>query len=181
MNRLISPIAITLLFLATMMQGCADDPRQGWSTTSIYPTQYKTIAVNVFKNDTYSRNVGFMLTQAVITTIESQTPYKVTSENNADTLLTGRIVNVNLTSLSQNESTGLDEEVIVGDELGRRGLRLELVRLVPHLAVELSDDGLVLRDDADVRAAADGAGVLDRRDRDARGDDSLEHLVEHLC
>ena len=130
MNRLISPIAITLLFLATMMQGCADDPRQGWSTTSIYPTQYKTIAVNVFKNDTYSRNVGFMLTQAVITTIESQTPYKVTSENNADTLLTGRIVNVNLTSLSQNESTGLDEEVIVGVTIDFNWTDLETDRTI---------------------------------------------------
>ena len=131
MNRLLTPLrAMLLLLTAAAVASCADDPRQGWSTASVYPTQYRTVAVNVFQNDTYFREVGFMLTDAVITTIERQTPYKVTSESNADTLLTGRITNVNLTSLSQNESTGLDEEVIVGVTIDFNWTDLETDRTI---------------------------------------------------
>jgi len=79
MSRLSASVRCMLLLVtATLAQSCADDPRQGWSTASIYPTQYKTISVNIIENETYFREIGFMLTDAVITTIERQTPYKVT-------------------------------------------------------------------------------------------------------
>ena len=131
MSRLSNTVRCMLLAASTAFaHGCADDPRQGWSTASIYPTQYKTIAVNIIENETYFREVGFMLTDAVITTIERQTPYKVTSETNADTLLTGRITNVNLTSLSQNEATGLDEEVIIGVTINFNWTDLETDRTI---------------------------------------------------
>ena len=106
-------VAVALV-VSTLMAGCSADPRTGYSTESIYPTKYQTVAIPVIKNETYARDVGFMLTQALITEIESRTPYKVTSETYADSLLTGRITAVRLTALSQNSTTGLDEEVIVG-------------------------------------------------------------------
>ena len=60
MNRRRAPFHTLLLLLATAtIASCADDPRRGWSTASVYPTQYRTVAVNVFQNDTYFREVGF--------------------------------------------------------------------------------------------------------------------------
>ena len=97
-----------------LLAGCSSDPTTGYSTQSIFPKKYRTVAIPVIKNETYYREVGFLLTQALITEIESRTPYKVTSETNADSLLTGQITAVQLTALSQNRTTGLDEEVIVG-------------------------------------------------------------------
>ena len=65
-------------------------------------------------NATATSRFALDATQALITEIESRTPYKVTSENSADSLLSGQITAVRLTALSQNRTTGLDEEVIVG-------------------------------------------------------------------
>ena len=123
-------LAAALMLLPCSIHGCADDPREGWSTNSVYSTKYKTIAVNVFENETYSRQIGYMLTQAIVSTIESQTPYKVTSGMTADTLLTGEITRVELTSLSQNEATGLDEEVIVGLTISFNWTDLETDRTI---------------------------------------------------
>ena len=117
--------ALIALLTTLLACGCSGDPRMGYSTESIYPTAYKTVAIPVIKNETYSREIGFMLTQALITEIETRTPYKVTSETYADTLLTGRITAVRLTALSQNESTGLDEEVIVGVTVNFEWMDLE--------------------------------------------------------
>lgn len=119
------PIASMLLMAALAQSGCAGDPTSGYSTQSIFPTKYTTVAVPVIENQTYFREIGFMLTQALITEIESRTPYKVTSETRADSLLTGRITAVELTSLSQNETTGLDEEVVVGVTIDFEWMDLE--------------------------------------------------------
>ena len=109
------PLLVAAALIASaLVAGCSSDPRTGYSTESIYPTKYRTVAIPVIRNETYARDIGFMLTQALITEIESRTPYKVTSETYADSLLTGRIIAVQLTALSQNSTTGLDEEVIVG-------------------------------------------------------------------
>ena len=108
-----------------LLSGCSSDPTTGHSTQSIYPTKYRTVAIPVIKNETYFRDVGFLLTQALITEIESRTPYKVTSENSADSLLSGQITAVRLTALSQNRTTGLDEEVIVGVTVNFEWMDLE--------------------------------------------------------
>ncbi|HBZ96567.1 MAG TPA: hypothetical protein DEO57_01835 [Phycisphaerales bacterium] len=108
-----------------LLSGCSSNPTTGYSTQSIYPTKYRTVAIPVIRNDTYFRDVGFLLTQALISEIESRTPYKVTSETYADSLLTGRITAVELTALSQNRTTGLDEEVIIGVTVNFEWMDLE--------------------------------------------------------
>lgn len=119
-----------LAIVGACMAGCSSDPTTGYSTKSIFSEDYKTIAVPIIENTTYSREIGFMLTQALITEIEARTPYKVTSETVADSLLTGRITSVELTSLSQNESTGLDEEVVVGVTVEFEWMDLETDRTI---------------------------------------------------
>lgn len=126
-----SRITFILVIASALFASCSDDPRQGWSTKSVYPTQYTTIAVNTFENETHYRQIGFLLTKALVATIESRTPYKVTNEMTAETLLTGRIVNVELTSLSQNRSDDrLDEEVVVGVTIDFNWTNLETDRTI---------------------------------------------------
>jgi len=53
------------------------------------------------------------LTDATIKEIESRTPYRVLGEQYADTLLTGTIRSVDLRTISQSRTTGLDNEVMI--------------------------------------------------------------------
>jgi len=60
-----------------------------------------------------TRNVEFMLTDAVIKEIQSRTQYRILGEQYADTLLTGTIKSVDLQMLSQSRKTGLVNEMLV--------------------------------------------------------------------
>ncbi len=91
--------------------GCASDPTAGYAAATTFPAGISTIAVSVFENDSYDRDLAFQLTDALIKEIEARTPYKVTSTGSADTMLTGRIRNVRLSQLSKSPLTGLSEEV----------------------------------------------------------------------
>jgi hypothetical protein len=97
--------------LATI--ACASDPSQGWSTRSTFREDIKTVAVPVLVNDTYYRDVGFQLTDALIKEIQRNTPYRVASQKQADSILLGRVTEVELDRLSKSKLTGLSEEVIL--------------------------------------------------------------------
>lgn len=101
-----------LLALSTLLAGCAADPREGWSTAPVHRTDVATVAVPIFGNETFVREVEFGLTDAVIKAIESRTPYTVTARDRADTLLAGRITEVELRQLSASPLSGLGEEVV---------------------------------------------------------------------
>ena len=96
-----------------LISGCSSDPTKGYSSASVYSSNVRTVAVPIFTSKSFVRNVEFELTDALIKEIESQTPYKVTSENRADTIILGQVKSVELGQLSKSPLTGLSEEVIV--------------------------------------------------------------------
>ncbi len=102
-------LSIFVLYFA----GCASDPTVGYSSSSLYESQFKSVAVPIFENDTMVREMEFMLTDAVIKEIEARTPYKILGEQYADTLVTGTIRSVDLKTISQSRTTGLDNEVMI--------------------------------------------------------------------
>lgn len=107
-------IAIAIAALATAsLAGCASDPTKGYSSASLFPDGISTVAVPIFTNDSYTRDVEFELTDALIKQLEVNTPYKVVSEGRADTILLGQIRKIELDQLSKSQQTGLSEEVIV--------------------------------------------------------------------
>ena len=59
---------------------------------SLYPLEIHTVYVPMFQSNSFRRNLGERLTEAVVKEIEKRTPYKVVSDPNADSVLTGRIV-----------------------------------------------------------------------------------------
>ena len=62
-------------------------------TSSLYPPDIQTVYVPMFESDSFRRYLGERLTEAVIKEIELQTPYKVVGSPQADSVLTGRIIN----------------------------------------------------------------------------------------
>jgi hypothetical protein len=78
----------SLLAGALFISGCAGY-RVG--NQSLYPSDVKTVYVPVFESDSFRRYLGERLTEAVIKEIELKTPYKVTGDSMADSLLSGRI------------------------------------------------------------------------------------------
>ena len=95
------------------LSNCVSDPTIGYSSKSLYPTEYHSVSVPIFENTTMTRNMEFMLTDAVIKQIQSRTPYRVVNESYADTLLTGTITKVDLQTINQSRTTGLANEVLL--------------------------------------------------------------------
>lgn len=84
-----SPIVYILCSAVLLLSGCA--AYQVGSRT-LYPPDIHTVYVPMFESNSFRRNLGERLTEAVIKEIELKTPYKVIGNPNADSVLTGRIV-----------------------------------------------------------------------------------------
>ena len=93
------------LLLIVCLPGC------GYTTAELYPTDYATVAVPIFQNRTFYRGMEYDLTEALIKELEQRTPYVTANAGRADTLLTGRIVNVRERQLSRTPTAGLPKEV----------------------------------------------------------------------
>ena len=119
-----------LAILLSALAGCAANPADGWSTSTLWPDDVRTIAVPAVTNSTYHREIGPELTKAIIEAIERRTPYKVTDELRADSVLTVEIKDLKLTSLSQSALTRLDQEVLVQLTIDWRWEDLDDTRLL---------------------------------------------------
>jgi hypothetical protein len=78
-----------VLLTSVVAAGCA-----GYQigNDTLYPLDVQTVYVPIFESDSFRRNLGEMLTEAVMKEIELKTPYKVVGTPNADSVLTGRIL-----------------------------------------------------------------------------------------
>jgi hypothetical protein len=82
---------------------------------SLYRPDIRTVHVPVFKSESFRRQLGERLTEAVVKEIELKTPYKVVSNATADSVLLGRIYEDSKYEITEN----------VNDEL--RDIELEMV------------------------------------------------------
>jgi hypothetical protein len=83
----------------------------GYSSETTYPTEYRSVAVPIFKNDSFYRGLEFTITEAVIKEINLRTPYRVLPEDSAETILEGRITAVQEGTLSRSREGGVPQEV----------------------------------------------------------------------
>lgn len=81
-------IRLAMLAWLIALPGCA-----GYQVgnRSLYPYEIQTVYVPMFESDSYRRNLGERLTEAVIKEIELKTPFQVVNTPNADSVLAGRI------------------------------------------------------------------------------------------
>jgi hypothetical protein len=82
----------------------------GYSTRPLYSRTYHTVAVPIFTNKTFRREWEFRLTEAIDKNIEYRTPYKLATQDRADTVLTGEIVDIFENPLSRRPDTNLPRE-----------------------------------------------------------------------
>ena len=108
MNRVILAAMVGGVLFST---GCGSDPSKGWVTGSTFSTDVQTVAIPVVKNESFDRQVGYLLTNALIREVETRTPWKVVDETKADTLLDVTITRVDMRALSQSRLTKLDQEM----------------------------------------------------------------------
>jgi hypothetical protein len=71
-----------------MASGCAC---YHFGADTLYPPDIHTVYVPVFESDSFRRDLGEQLHEAVCKEIEKRTPFKVVGTPNADSVLTGRI------------------------------------------------------------------------------------------
>jgi hypothetical protein len=93
-----------LFLLAPALGSC------GYSSKSLYSRSYHTVAVPIFANKTFRREWEFRLTEALAKNIEFRTPYKLTSQDKADTVLTGEIVDILENPLTRRPGTLIPRE-----------------------------------------------------------------------
>ncbi len=82
--------SLTLL-MVPLIVGCA-----GYQigSNTLYRPNIRSVHVPMFQSDSFRRNLGEQLTEAVCKQIEKVTPYKVVNSAQADTILNGRIINI---------------------------------------------------------------------------------------
>lgn len=88
-----------LVALLLQLVGCA-----GYQvgTRTLYRPNIRTVHVPMFQSDSFRRNLGEQLTEAVCKQIEKVTPYKIVSSGKADTILNGRIVDLRKRVLAED-------------------------------------------------------------------------------
>lgn len=84
---------------------------KGFKTGTTLPTKYRSIAVPIFQNGTYDRQVGYQLTEALQKRVQQASGYAIAGEGTADTVLRGKVTKVDIKQISQSLGTGLSEEV----------------------------------------------------------------------
>jgi hypothetical protein len=106
-------------------------------TESLYPANIQTVYVPIFRTNSFRRDLGERLTEAVIKEIELKTPFKVVNSPDADSVLTGEIGSDNKRLLVPAPTTGEPRETEISmlvhvtwvDKTGgalRNGLQVQL-------------------------------------------------------
>jgi hypothetical protein len=70
---------------------------------SLYAPDVQTVYVPMIDSDSYRRDLGERLTEAVIKEIELKTPYKVVSTPDADSILSARLIRDTRRTIIENE------------------------------------------------------------------------------
>ena len=71
-------------------------------TGSLYAPDVATVYVPMIESDSYRRDLGERLTEAVVKEIELKTPYKVVSTPDADSILSARLLTDTRKTLVEN-------------------------------------------------------------------------------
>lgn len=94
--RLVRMLLASGCLLGLVTSGC------GYTVGNAFNRDLKTVSVPIFENDTYRRGLEYQLTEAVQKEIQNRTPFRLAQGSDADTRLTGRIVQVRKDVLGEN-------------------------------------------------------------------------------
>lgn len=95
-QRLHKPMLFVVFAMFVSTTGC------GYMIGGPYRRDIQTIHVPVFTSSSFRRDVEFQLTEAVQKEIQLQTHFRIVKEQDADTKLTGQIVQINKNVLGES-------------------------------------------------------------------------------
>jgi hypothetical protein len=106
--RLAAAILALTFPAATMLCGTGCAPyRVG--VGSMFPSDITTVQVPIFESESFRRDLGERLTEAVAKRIENESNYKLVRSGNADSVLTGRILDDRKRTLVENRNDDVRE------------------------------------------------------------------------
>lgn len=138
---------VSAILCALSFAGCAT---YQFGPRAMFRPDIRTIYVPIAKNETYRHDLGVRLTEAIVRKIEDRTPYKVTGDPLADSVLTCRFATDQKSVLTE---TGTDElrafDAVVTVEaswISRQGQVLMENRILPpgSLAMLFSQESRVV-------------------------------------
>ena len=83
----------------------------GYSTRRPFPTDIRTVHVEMFHSKEFRRELEFRLTEAIVKRIEMDTPYRIAGPRTADALMTGEILSVRNRTFGDDFDTDLPREI----------------------------------------------------------------------
>jgi outer membrane lipopolysaccharide assembly protein LptE/RlpB len=98
---------LSFALLIPLLAGC------GYQSGQISSGQGQTLAVPLFGNETFRRNLEKDLTRAVHQEISARTGYHLVAEANADLLMEGRIVDIREALISEREKGIVRESSVI--------------------------------------------------------------------
>lgn len=141
--RLLTAVGICSLLLS----GCAS---YQVGSESLYAPDIATVYVPMIESDSFRRDLGERLTEAVIKEIELKTPYKVVGTPDADSILSVKLLGDSRTLLAENsfDDPRLSESTVFSEVswLNRRRLPMappQTIALPPEL-VDISSTALLV-------------------------------------
>ena len=69
---------------------------------SLYRPDIRTVHVPIVQSDSFRRNLGEQLTEQIVKAIELKTPYKIVGPDEADSVLTARLVSESKRNVAEN-------------------------------------------------------------------------------
>jgi hypothetical protein len=106
MTRKLSAFAAIGAF-AAVLSGC------GYSTKSLLPEGVRTVAIDIFANDTYYREIEFRLARELSQEVNTRTTWKLDKKRNAEALISGRILSVQRPTLIENDADRVSEQAVI--------------------------------------------------------------------
>lgn len=94
-------LAVALLLAMAVVPGCAS---YRFGNRSLYRCDIRTVHVPMVQSDSFRRNLGERLTEAIVKELELKSQYKVVDAASADSILTARIVSDSKRVLSENQN-----------------------------------------------------------------------------
>lgn len=84
----------------------------GYSMKSLHPEGINTVYVEMFQSKEFRRGLEMQLTEALVKEISARTPYRNAPKKQADTLLTGEIIEVKVNTLGKDFARNLPREQV---------------------------------------------------------------------
>jgi hypothetical protein len=159
------------LAVAAFVSLCCGCAAYQFGSATIFRPDVQTVHVPIVRNETFRDDLGIRLTEAIVKEIERRTPYKVTGNPNADSVLTCSVVNETkrvLTETRDDDPRALDAAISVRAAwTDRRGQLLMQNSIIPIQdgVISFGQDARLVPEGGQSIATATQAGIENLAER----------------